>query len=136
MKTENMNKEFTFLGYNIENITILYGMFLIFWGVSVTVLSDSQSITSLIPAVFGLPLTILSYCAKRFTEKKKVFMHIVVLIVFCIFLGGLDIIRGFFSGNVLANLWASSSKIMMLASGLLFTTLYIKYFIFNRRNKL
>ena len=135
MKIENMNKEFTFLGYNMENITILYGIFLIFWGISVTILSNSQSITSLIPSVFGLPLTTLSYCAKRFPEKKKVFMHVVVLIVFCIFLGGLDIIRGLFSGNIFDNLWASSSKIMMSTSGLLFTTLYIRSFIFNRRNK-
>ena len=130
-----MNKEFTFLGYNMENITILYGIFLIFWGVSVTILSNSQSITSLIPTIFGLPLTILSYFAKRFSEKKKVFMHIVVLIVFCIFLGGLDIIRGLFSGNIFDNFWATSSKIMMATSGLLFTTLYIRSFIFNRRNK-
>lgn len=119
----------------MENITILYGIFLIFWNVSVTILSNSESITSLIPIIFGLPLTILSYCAKRFSEKKKVFMHIIVLIVFCIFLGGLDIIRELFSGNIFNNLWASSSKIMMAISGLLFTILCIRSFIFNRRNK-
>jgi hypothetical protein len=44
-----MNKEFTFLGNSMENITIIYGIFLVVWGVVVTIFSYSQSITSLIP---------------------------------------------------------------------------------------
>jgi hypothetical protein len=28
-----MNKEFTFLGNSMENITIIYGIFLVVWGV-------------------------------------------------------------------------------------------------------
>ena len=55
-----MNKEFTFLGNTMENVAIIYGIFLIVWGIGVTILSDSQSITSLIPAIFGLPILISS----------------------------------------------------------------------------
>ena len=131
-----MNKEFTFLGNSMENIAMIYGIFLIVWGIGVTILSDSQSITSLIPAIFGLPIIILSFFAKKFPDRKKLLMHIVVLIGLIIFLGGLDLIRGLIQGNIFVNLWASSSKFMMIISGLVFTTLCIKSFIFNRKNKL
>ena len=130
-----MNKEFTFLGNSMENITIIYGIFLVVWGVVVTIFSYSQSITSLIPTILGLAIIILSFFAKKFTNKKKLFMHIVVLIGFIIFLGGLDLIRGLIQGNIFVNLWASSSKFMMMISGLLFIILCIKSFIFNRKNK-
>ena len=130
-----MNKEFTFLGKSMENITIIYGIFLIVWGVAVTIFSDSQSITSLIPTIFGLAIIILSFFAKKIPNRKKLFMHIVVLIGFIIFLGGLDLIRGLIQGNIFVNLWASSSKFMMMISGLLFIILCIKSFIFNRKNK-
>ena len=129
-----MNKEFTFLGKSMENITILYGIFLIVWGVGVTIFSVSQSITSLIPTILGLAIIILSFFAKKFPNRKKLFMHIVVLIGFIIFLGGLDLVRGLIQGNIFVNLWASSSKFMMMISGLLFTILCIKSFIFNRKN--
>ena len=131
-----MNKEFTFLGNSMENIATIYGIFLIVWGIGVTILSDSQSITSLIPAIFGLPIIILSFFAKKFPDRKKLLMHIVVLIGLIIFLGGLDLIRGLIQGNIFVNLWASSSKFMMIISGLVFTILCIKSFIFNRKNKL
>ena len=131
-----MNKEFTFLGNSMENIVMIYGIFLIVWGIGVTILSDSQSITSLIPAIFGLPIIILSFFAKKFPDRKKLLMHIVVLIGLIIFLGGLDLIRGLIQGNIFVNLWASSSKFMMIISGLVFTILCIKSFIFNRNNKL
>ena len=130
-----MNKEFTFLGNTMENVAMIYGIFLIVWGIGVTILSDSQSITSLIPAIFGLPILISSIIAKKLPNKKKVLMHIVVLIGMIIFLGGLDIIRGLIQGNIFTNIWASSSKLMMMISGLVFTILCIKSFIYNRKNK-
>ena len=105
------------------------------WGIGVTILSDSQSITSLIPTIFGLPILISSFIAKKLPNKKKVLMHIVVLIGMIIFLGGLDIIRGLIQGNIFTNIWASSSKLMMMISGLVFTILCIKSFIYNRKNK-
>ena len=47
-----MEKEFTFMGKEMEKISIYYGAFLIFWGLLVSVLSQSSSITSFIPAFF------------------------------------------------------------------------------------
>ena len=130
-----MNKEFTFMGNTMENIVMIYGIFLIIWGIGVTILSDSQSITSLIPAIFGLPIIISSIFAKKLPNKKKLLMHIVVLIGLIIFLGGLDLIRGLMQGSIFTNIWASSSKFMMMISGLVFTVLCIKSFIFTRKNK-
>ena len=130
-----MNKEFTFLGNSMENIAMIYGIFLIVWGIGVTILSDSQSITSLIPVIFGLPIIISSFFAKKLPNKKKLLMHIVVLIGLIIFLGGLDLIRGLMQGSIFTNVWANSSKFMMIISGLVFTVLCINSFIFNRKNK-
>ena len=129
-----MNKEFTFLGNTMENVAMIYGIFLIVWGIGVTTLSDSQSITSLIPAIFGFPILILYYIAKKLANKKKVLMHIIVLVGMIIFIGGLDVIRELIQGNIFTNIWASSSKLMILISGLLFTILCIKSFIYNRIN--
>ena len=130
-----MNKEFTFMGNTMENIAMIYGIFLIVWGIGVTILSDSQSITSLIPAIFGLPIIISSFFAKKYPNKKKLLMHIVVLIGLIIFLGGLDLIRGLMQGSIFTNILASSSKFMMIFTGLVFTILCIKSFIFTRKNK-
>ena len=128
-----MKKEFTFLGNTIENISIVFGIILIIWGISITLISNSQSLTSLIPTVLGIPIIIFSIFAKKYTDKKKLLMHIVVLIGLLVFLGGLDIFRGLISGNIFNNIWADLSKIMMLVLGLLFTILCVKSFIYNMR---
>tara|TARA_Y100001936_G_C15698567_1_gene469716 strand:- start:81 stop:473 length:393 start_codon:yes stop_codon:yes gene_type:complete len=130
-----MKKEFKVFGNTMENNSIIFGTFLIIWGVAVTLLSNSQSLTSLIPTIFGIPITILSFFAKKFIDKKKLLMHIVVLIGIFVFLGGLDFFRGLINGNIFNNIWASSSKFMMLVSGFVFTFLCIKSFIFNQKNR-
>ena len=129
-----MIKEFNFFGNSLENAAMIYEIFLIVWGIGVTILGDSQSITSLIPAIFGFPILILYYIAKKLANKKKVLMHIIVLVGMIIFIGGLDVIRELIQGNIFTNIWASSSKLMILISGLLFTILCIKSFIYNRIN--
>ncbi len=129
-----MKKEFTVYGITIENISIIFGAFLIIWGLMVTLISDSQSFTSLIPTLLGIPITILSIFAKKYTNKKKILMHFVVLLGIFVFLGGLDIFRGLFNGNIFSNSWADSSKIMMLVLGFLFTIICVKSFIFNKKN--
>ena len=58
-----MNKEYTFLGLNMEKISISYGIFLIIWGLWITNMTGSDSLTSLIPSILGLPILILSFLA-------------------------------------------------------------------------
>ena len=133
MENENLNKEFKVLSLTIEKFSLYYGLFLIAWGVIVSFISGSSSATSYIPSFLGLPLVIFSYLAEKFSSKKKLFMHIVVIFGLIIFLGGLDIVRTFVTGNAFENFWADTSKIMMLLTGLYFLIQCIRSFIFARK---
>ena len=125
--------EFTFFGQRMENISVAYGIILIVWGVGITLISGSDSFTSLIPAVLGVPVLIFGILSIIFPNKKKLFMHIVVSVGLIIFLGGLDFLRSL--GDPFQNVWADTSKLMLMISGFLFTFLCIKSFIFARKNK-
>ena len=128
-------KEYKFAGLNMQSISILYGIFLILWGLLVNYISSSSSYTSLIPSIMGLPILFFSFLAVLFPTKIKIMMHIVVLFGLLIALGGLDVFRSFFSGNFLNLFWADLSKLMMLITGTFFTILCIQSFRFARRNK-
>ena len=133
MENENSNKEFKVLNLTIEKFSLYYGIFLIAWGVIVSFISGSSSATSYIPSFLGLPLVIFSYLADKFSSKKKLFMHIVVIFGLIIFLGGLDIVRTIVSGGAFENFWADTSKLMMLLTGLYFLIQCIRSFIFARK---
>ena len=136
MEVENQNNsEFKVVGLTMEKLSIYYGIFLILWGVIVSFVSGSGSMTSYIPSILGVPILIFSYLSIKFVSKKKMFMHIVVLFGLIIFLGGLDFIRSLVSGNVFGNFYADLSKIMMLITGLFFTYQCIKSFIHARKIK-
>ena len=136
MKNQNTNiKEFTFLGRSIESVSIIYGIFLIIWGIAVSLISSSNSLTSFIPSIFGLPILLFSILSIKFQNRKKLFMHIVVTFGLIVFIGGLDFSRGLIKGTSFTNMWADTSKLMMLITGLIFTYLCIKSFIFARKNR-
>ena len=125
-----MVQEFKFLGFNMEKISSFYGIFLIIWGIFVSLLSDSDSFTSYIPSIIGLCILFFSLLALYLPQKKRLFMHIVVFIGLLIVLGGLDIFRNV--DTLFINFWADISKIMMLISGVFFIFLCIKSFIHAR----
>ena len=129
----NNKNEYTFMGLTMENISLIYGIFLLLWGIGVSYLSDSNSITSYIPSIFGLPILLFAVLTLLIPSKKKLLMHIVVTFGLIIFLGGLDFFRSL--GNPFENVWADSSKLMMMITGFLFTLLCVKSFIFARKNK-
>ena len=129
---ENTNTEFKILGMSIENLSIIYGILLICWGVIISLISGSNSFTSFIPSFLGFPILIFSYLSIKFISKKKFFMHIVVLLGLIIFIGGLDFIRAIITGNVFTNFWADISKLMMLLTGLFFTIQCVRSFIHAR----
>tara|TARA_B100000963_G_scaffold147206_1_gene128170 strand:+ start:57 stop:452 length:396 start_codon:yes stop_codon:yes gene_type:complete len=128
-------KEYKFFGLNMESISILYGIFLILWGLLVNFATASSSFTSLIPSIIGIPILFFSMLALMFSSKKKLMMHIVVFFGLLIALGGLDIFRSIFSGDFLNLFWADISKLMMLITGIFFTFLCVQSFRFARRNK-
>ena len=124
---------FQFLGLTVEKISIFYGIFLIIFGIFISLISNGNSLTSYIPTFFGIPVLAFGYLSMRYPEKKKLFMHIIVLIGLIILLGGLDFLRSY--PNFFENLWADISKLSLLISGLIFTYINIQSFIFIRKNK-
>ena len=132
---DHEKKEFRSFGMTMENLSIAYGLFLIIWGIVISFLSKSVSFTSYIPSFFGLPILIFAYLSLKFTSKKKLFMHIVVLFGLVAFLGGLDFLRSILSGTAFQNVWADTSKCMMLITGASFVYLCVKSFIFARKNR-
>ena len=134
MEVENQNNtEFKVVGLTMEKLSIYYGIFLILWGMIISFISGSESFTSYIPSILGIPILIFSYLSIKFISKKKMFMHIVVLFGLIIFLGGIDFIRSLLSGNTFENIYADLSKIMMLITGLFFTYQCIRSFIHARK---
>ena len=128
------NLEFKVFGLNIETFSVFYGSFLILWGLLVSFISGSNSLTSFIPSFIGLPILIFSNLSIKFTSKKKIFMHIVVLFGLIAFLGGLDFFRSILNGTVFQNIWADISKLILLTTGGYFVYQCIRSFIFARKN--
>ena len=133
MEKENLVNEFKVFNLTIEKFSLFYGVFLILWGIAVSFISGSSSMTSYIPSILGLPLVVFSYLAMKFVSKKKLYMHIVVIFGLIIFLGGLDVIRTLIGGYAFENFWADISKIMMLLTGFYFSLQCVKSFIFARK---
>ena len=118
----------------MEEISILYGGFLMVWAIVVTLISQSGSATSMIPAVFGVPISVIGFLAIRAPAKKKLLMHIVVLLGLIVFLGGLDFLRGLGAEDgPFANPWAGLSKLMMGITGAGFCFLCVNSFIHARK---
>ena len=128
-----MNEEFKWCGLTVEKLSLYYGVFLISWGLVISLISGSDSFTSYIPSVLGLIVFLFSVLAIKIPNKKKLFMHIVVLFGVIIFLGGLDVLRSL--DNLFDNYWADLSKLMLLVTGFCFTVINVKSFIFIRKNK-
>ena len=127
---------FKVYGMTIEKFSIIYGLFLILFGILVSFISNSTSLTSYIPSFLGLPILLFSSLAIKFNHKKKLFMHIVVIFGLLIFFGGFDFMRSLINGNVFQNFWPDVSKLIMLLSGTLFNFQCIKSFIYARKNKI
>ena len=130
---DNQQKEFTVLDKNIEQLSIYYGFFLFLWGIIISFISNSSSFTSYIPSYIGCVIILISYLSIKFTNKKKLFMHIVALTGVIIVLGGIDIIRTAMNSELFDNYWADISKIMMLLTGALFVYFCFMSFRFARK---
>tara|TARA_B100000989_G_scaffold96449_1_gene70213 strand:+ start:629 stop:1045 length:417 start_codon:yes stop_codon:yes gene_type:complete len=131
---KNQKLEFKTFGITIEKLSVVYGLFLIVWGLIVSIISGSNSFTSYIPTILGVPILIFSFLALKFITKKKLFMHIVVLFGLIIFIGGLDFLRSMITGSLFNNLWADISKLILLTTGLFFSIQCIRSFIYARKN--
>jgi len=128
-------REFKAFGKSMEYLSIYYGIFLILWGLIISFISNSSSMTSYIPTFVGVLITIFSSLSLFFPNKKKVYMHIVVLFGLITAIGGLDFLRGLLNGSAFTNFWADLTKIIMLITGSYFVFLCVKSFRFARKIK-
>ena len=120
----------------MRDISINYGGILILWAMIVSILSNSQSITSWTPAMLGIPIFLLGFLSKWYPSKQKLFMHIVVIFGLLCFLGGLDFLRSLVTGSdPFGNIYVGSSKLMLLLTGFGFSLLCIQSFRYIRRLK-
>lgn len=128
--------EFEVFGLNSARVSVIYGVILVVFAVLISLISGSDSLTSYIPAMFGLPILILGLIAVWAPSKQKLVMHINVVIGLLIFLAGLSVIPGLVSGvNLSTSLWANVSKLFMSLTGALYLTICVKSFIFIRRKR-
>ena len=130
------NTEVKFLGQKAESATIVIALLLILLGVFVSIISQSQSLTSFIPSILGLPLFLSGFAATLFKSKKSLFMHIAVIFGLIIFVAGLDIFRSVTNGEFLAqSFWADVSKLVLLVSGGLHTYICVQSFRFIKKQR-
>ncbi len=123
-------QDFRVFSLSIEFLTTLYGLFMVVWGISITLISGSSSITSMIPAFIGVPLAFIGFISMIKPTFRKALMHIAVVIGIIAFLGGLDFFRGMFT-----NYYAGLSKLMLLITGFFYVYFCVQSFIFVRRQK-
>jgi hypothetical protein len=126
----NMSEEFSVAGQSMPRITIGFGTLLIVWGVIISIVSKSNSITSFFPSLLGLPLLISGIMAQKVPEKRKLWMHIAVSFGLLCAIGGTRFFMVMSDGIT----YASGSMLMLLVTGSVYTFLCIKSFRFARLN--
>jgi hypothetical protein len=131
-----LETEYQVFGLNTAQVSVIYGVLLALFAVCVSFASASNSFTSYIPAMLGLPILVLGLTALAVPSKQKLVMHINVVIGLIIFLAGLSVIGGLFSGTIFStSFWADLSKLFMSVSGALYLTVCVRSFIFIRKKR-
>tara|TARA_B100000497_G_C7483654_1_gene296721 strand:- start:64 stop:453 length:390 start_codon:yes stop_codon:yes gene_type:complete len=125
-----MSEEFSVAGQSMPRITIGFGSFLIAWGVIISVVSESNSVTSFFPSFLGIPLLISGVMAQKVPEKRKLWMHIAVSFGLLSAIGGTRFFMVMSDGIT----YASGSMLMLFVTGSVYTFLCIKSFRFARLN--
>ena len=123
-------EDFKVFSLSIELLTLIYGLFMVIWAFSISIIAESSSITSLVPAFIGFPLILIGFISMIKPTFRKALMHIAVLIGILAFLGGLDFFRGMFN-----NYYAGISKLMLLITGFVYVYFCVQSFLFVRRQK-
>ena len=125
-----MDEGFTVAGQSMPRITIGFGAFLIAWGVIVSIMSKSNSITSFFPSLLGLPILVSGIMAQRTPEKRKFWMHIAVVFGLLCALGGTRFFMVMSDGIT----YASGSMLMLFVTGSIYTFFCVQSFRFARIN--
>ena len=127
---------FNVLGVRLNVISVAYGIFLMLWGLLVSLLGDSDSITSWIPSFLGVPVLLGGLMSLLKPEQTKLWMHVSMCFGLIAFIGGLDFFRGL--GNEFgpfANPIAGASKLMLLLTGLSYSAACLVSFLCVRMHR-
>ncbi len=115
----------------MPNMTTAYGIALTLWGLIVTWISEAQSISSFAPALFGLPLLVSGEMAKTPEANRKLWMHVAVTFGLLAALGGTRFFMVMSDGLN----YASTSMLMLFATGSIYTFLCVRSFIEVRKSR-
>ena len=129
-ENSHTTEDFRVFSLSIELLTLIYGLFMVIWAFSISIIAESSSLTSLVPAFIGFPLILIGFISMIKPTFRKALMHIAVLIGILAFLGGLDFFRGMFN-----NYYAGISKLMLLITGFVYVYFCVQSFLFVRRQK-
>ena len=113
----------------IRNVTVGYGVFLIAWGIVISIVSQAESFTSYIPSMLGAPLAVSGFMVMRKPEDRKLWMHIAATFgLLCALFG-----TWFFMVMGDGITYASGSQLMLLITGTAYTVLCVRSFIAARK---
>ena len=113
----------------MPNLTLGYGTFLLLWGVAISVLSSSDSITSYFPSFLGVPLMLSGFMTLRMPEKRKLWMHVAATFGLLCAIGGTRFFMVMSDGIN----YASGSMLMLLVTGTAYTVVCVRSFIAARK---
>ena len=125
-----MDEGYTVAGQSMPRITIGFGTFLVAWGIIISVISKSNSMTSFFPSLLGLPILISGIMAQKVPEKRKLWMHIAVVFGLLCAIGGTRFFM-VMSGGIT---YASGSMLMLFVTGSIYTFFCVQSFKHARRN--
>ena len=122
--------DFTFFGQTIPRLTLLVGGALVVEGLGFYVGTGMTSMTSMIPAFFGIPLIAMSIMATRQPEKAHFWMHIAVVFGLLTFLSGLMGVKGLVTNDLTPS---TSAQLLMAVMGGVYTFACIRSFTHARK---
>ena len=124
-------QSYTVAGQSIPTITTGYGVFLALWGIVISQISGSDSITSYAPTFAGIPLLVTGILATRIPEKRKLWMHIAATFGLICVIGGTRFFMVMSDGIN----YASGSMLMLFITGLVYTYFCVQSFIWARKQR-
>ena len=100
-----MSEEFKFLSMPIPNFAMVCGGILMLSGIISYLISDTGSLTALIPSFFGIPLLIMGFLSNRNEANKHHYMHAAMVFALVSVLGGMRIF----------SIWSDASGLTLLS---------------------
>ncbi len=117
-----------FMGMTMPRMAMIAGGLLAAWGIAAYIISDMSSITAMIPAFFGAPISAMGMLSEKKPESRKHFMHVAAAFGLLSALGGARLFT-MLGGEM--NL-VFYSHVMLLVVGGVFTFACVRSFMHAR----